>query len=103
MCHAATLKEAMTRLRQWVEHPERSRLRNLLFQIHMMVGAVLSVYIALMSITGSIVVWQAQLYKIVPIEWLVKAQDNLLAGSAGRFVNGVGGASLVALCLTGAV
>jgi uncharacterized iron-regulated membrane protein len=68
-----------------------------------MVGAIGSAYIVLMSITGSIVVWQAQLYKVVPIEWLVKAHDNLLAGSRGRIVNGIGGACLVALCLTGAV
>lgn len=94
-CHSA--------LPQWVHDPEKSRLRNLLFQIHLMVGAVGSAYIVLMSITGSIVVWQVQVYNVVPIEWLVKAHDNLLAGSSGRIVNGIGGACLVALCLTGAV
>ena len=93
----------MTSWRQWVEHPEKSRLRNVLFQTHLMVGAVSSVYMALMSITGSIVVWQAELYRIVPIEWLVKTHDNLLAGPAGRIVNGLGGGCLVMLCLTGAV
>lgn len=93
----------MTGWRQWLEHPEKSRFRNILFQIHLMVGAFGSIYMAVMSITGSIVVWQAELYKVVPIEGLVKAHDNLLAGSAGRFVNGMGGACLVTLCLTGAV
>jgi uncharacterized iron-regulated membrane protein len=93
----------MTAWRQWVEHPEKSRLRNVLFQFHLVVGALGSVYIALMSISGSIVVWQGELYKVFPIEWLVKAHDNLLAGSPGRFVNGIGGGCLAALCLTGAV
>ena len=58
---------------------------------------------ALMSLTGSIVVWQGQLYRVVPIEWLVKAHHNLLAGSRERIVNGIGGACLTMLCLTGAV
>ena len=93
----------MTSWRLWVEHPERSRPRNVLFQIHLMVGAMASVYIVLISISGSIVVWQGELYKIVPIEWLVKAHDQLLAGSTGRLVNGLGGMCLVLLCLTGAV
>lgn len=93
----------MTSWRQWVEHPERSRPRNVLFQIHLIVGAMASVYIILISISGSIVVWQKELYKIVPVEWLVKAHDQLLAGSTGRLVNGLGGMCLVLLCLTGAV
>jgi uncharacterized iron-regulated membrane protein len=93
----------MTGWRRWVEHPEKSRLRNMLFQIHLIVGAIGSAYIALMSLSGSVVVWQAELYKVVPIEWLVKAHDNLLAGPTGRLINGIGGASLVSLCLTGAV
>ena len=93
----------MTGWQQWLQHPEKSRFRSVLFQIHLMVGALASLYITLMSISGSIVVWQAELYKIVPIEWLVKAHDNLLAGAPGRFVNGIGGACLVLLCFTGAV
>ena len=84
-------------------HPEKSRLRNILFQIHLAVGAVGSVYVVLMSITGSIVIWEGALYKRVNIEWLVKVHDNLLGGSAGRLVNGIGGGCLVVLCLTGAV
>ena len=93
----------MTGWRQWIEHPEKSRLRNALFQFHMMVGAAVSAYAVLMSFSGAIVVWQGELYKIVPIEWLVKTHDELLWGSAGRFVNGLGGMCLVLLCLTGAV
>lgn len=86
-----------------MSHPEKSRLRHVLFQIHLVVGAAGSVYVVLMSISGAIVVWQGALYKLVNIERLVKAHDNLLAGSPGRFVNGIGGVCLVILCLTGAL
>jgi hypothetical protein len=48
-----------------------------LFQIHLMVGAMASVYIVLISI--SIVVWQKELYKIVPVEWLVNEACRPLA------------------------
>ena len=89
--------------RQWVEHPERSCLRNMIFQIHMWVGAGVSAYVLLMSISGSIIVWQNELSKRASIAWLVKAHDNLLSRSNGRFVNGLGGICLVSLCLTGAV
>jgi uncharacterized iron-regulated membrane protein len=93
----------MTGWRQWVEHPERSRVRNVIFQIHLWVGAGASVYILLMSISGSIIVWQSELSKRVSIEWLVKSHDNLLSRSNGRFVNGLGGICLLLLCLTGAL
>jgi uncharacterized iron-regulated membrane protein len=93
----------MTGWRRWVEHPEQSWLRNHLFQIHLMIGAAVSVYVALMSMSGIIIVWQNELHKTVPVEWLVKAHDNLLSGSSGRFVNGFGGVCLVTLCLTGGV
>jgi uncharacterized iron-regulated membrane protein len=86
-----------------VEHPERSWLRNMIFQIHMWVGAGVSAYVLLMSISGSIIVWQNELSKRASIAWLVKAHDNLLSRSNGRFVNGLGGICLVSLCLTGAV
>src|SRR5690242_12264654 len=61
------------------------RLRSVLFQIHLMVGALASVYIVLMSLTGSIVVWQAQLDKLVPIEWLVKAGTRIRRCSRAEF------------------
>src|SRR6266478_3962566 len=37
------------------------------------------------------------------VEWLVRFHENLLIGTTGRLVHGVGGGSLVLLCLTGAV
>jgi hypothetical protein len=51
----------------------------------------------LMSITGSIIVYRNELSGWSSIEWLVRLHTNLLSGSVGRFVNGIGGGSLMLL------
>jgi uncharacterized iron-regulated membrane protein len=93
----------MTSWRQWQHHPERSPLRNVIFQIHLWVGAITSMYVFVMSFSGSIIVYRNVLSKRISIEWLVKLHSNLLSGSTGRIVNGIGGIGLTLLCLTGAV
>jgi uncharacterized iron-regulated membrane protein len=89
--------------RQWVEKPDSLALRHVIFQVHLWVGAVAGVYVALMSISGSISVFRNELSGRFGIEWLVDLHDNLLSGECGRFVNGVGAICLTLLCLTGAV
>jgi len=93
----------MTSWQQWLHHPERSPLRNVIFEIHLWVGAISSMYVFVMSISGSIIVYRNVLSKRLSIEWLVKLHSNLLSGSTGRIVNGIGGIGLTLLCLTGAV
>ncbi len=93
----------MTAWQQWLQHPERSRLRTAFFQIHLWVGAGAAAYILLMSISGSVIVYRNELSKTFSIEWLVKLHENLLAGSIGRVVNGIGAICVTSLCLTGAV
>jgi uncharacterized iron-regulated membrane protein len=88
---------------QWVHHPEKSRARNALFQIHLWVGAGASLYILLMSISGSMIVYRNELSRRFSIEWLVNLHTNLLSGSTGRLVNGVGAICLTSLCMTGAI
>ena len=85
---------------QWVHLPQRLRLYNALFSIHYTVGAVLGMYVALMSLSGAIIVYHDELTPHV--EWLVNLHSNLLAGSTGRLANGIGATCLTALCLTGA-
>src|SRR5271170_5682963 len=82
--------EIMTTLQQWLQHPERFWLRKALFQIHLWVGAGVGLYVVLMSLTGSIIVFRNELSGWVPIEWLVKVHKNLLLGGTGRLVNGIG-------------
>ena len=93
----------MTAWQQWLQHPERSRVRNAFFQIHLWVGAGAAAYIFLMSISGSVIVYRNGLSRRFSIEWLVNLHENLLAGSTGRFLNGIGAICLTLLCLTGAI
>jgi uncharacterized iron-regulated membrane protein len=93
----------MTAWQQWVQHPEKSRVRNTLFQIHLWVGAVAGVYILLMSISGSMIVYRNELSRKFSIERLVNLHANLLSGSTGRLVNGIGASCLTLLGVTGAI
>jgi uncharacterized iron-regulated membrane protein len=88
---------------QWLQQPQRLRLHNLLCQLHYWIGALAGVYMMLMSITGSVVVYRNELSGWNAIGWLVSLHTNLLAGSMGRFVNGIGGGSLTLLSFTGAI
>ena len=93
----------LSRWQQWLHQPQRLRLHRALFQIHFCVGAVAGAYLALMSLTGSIIVYRDQLSQWTSVEWIVKLHTNLLLASTGRFVNGIGGLCLTLLCLTGAM
>ena len=88
---------------QWLKQPQTLWLYNTLFQIHFWIGAVTGVYLALMSVTGSIIVYRNELSRWTSVEWIVKLHSNLLLGSTGRLVNGIGGICLTLLCLTGAI
>ncbi len=88
---------------QWLRHPERSRVRNAFFQIHLWLGAVVAAYILLMSLSGSAIVFRNELPKRFSINWLVNLHENLFAGTNGRLANGVGAICLTSLCLTGAI
>jgi len=92
---------------QWLEHPENLWVRRAFFQIHLCVGAGVGFYIVLMSITGSLIVYRNELEKtpslVSSVEWIVDLHENLLFGTNGRFVNGIGAIGLILLCLTGAI
>lgn len=90
-------------LQQWLEHPRKMRLHNVVFRIHMWVGALVGAYVTFMSVTGSIIVYRNELFQCVSVEWVVKLHATLLAGGVGRLVNGMGAAALTLLCFTGAI
>jgi uncharacterized iron-regulated membrane protein len=92
----------MTAWQQWLQHPEKSRVRNAFFQIHLWVGVAVSVYVLVMSISGSMIVYRNELSRRFSIEWIVNLHENLLSGSTGRLVNGIGASFVTSLCLTGA-
>ena len=78
-------------------------MHQVLFQIHFWIGALVGAYLALMSVTGSLIVYRNELPQWISIEWVVNLHANLLAGSHGRFLNGIGGVCLTSLCLTGII
>lgn len=92
---------------QWLEHPERARIHWPIYYLHLWVGLLAGAYIFLMSVTGSFIVFRNQLEAnsgshLVPVvEWLVNLHDNLLSGMTGQAVNGIGGVSMILLCITG--
>ena len=89
---------------QWRDHPDKSWLRNFFFQIHFWVGAMVGAYIFIMSVSGSVIVFRNKLFEMgFSVERIVDLHENLLTGSTGRIVNGIGAISLELLCLTGAV
>jgi uncharacterized iron-regulated membrane protein len=179
---ALTAKHKPTRTRRsstWLDNPQRSGLRRLILKVHLWAALISSVYLIVISATGSAVVmrrelsrWLSpprfvvvdgpalsteQLHTIVAgaypdhtirqivrlddarvpaavtlvkegtlaerrfnpytgedlgdpfprvlrvVEWLVDLHDNLLSGETGRNVNGIGGAALLIIVLSGAV
>ncbi len=52
---------------------------------------------------GSMIVYRNELSRRFSIEWLVNLHANLLSGSTGRLVNGIGAICLTSLCMTGAI
>ena len=56
--------EILTAWQQWLQHPERFWVRKVLFQIHLWVGAGVGLYVVLMSVTGSIIVFRDELSRL---------------------------------------
>jgi len=107
---AVTHEKELSGWQRWLHHPESLWLHRILFHIHLWVGIGASFYILVMSLSGSAIVYRDALEssgdansKLVRlVEWLVDFHENLLFGSAGRFLNGIGATCLTLLCLTGA-
>jgi uncharacterized iron-regulated membrane protein len=90
--------------RQWLDRPERLWARHVVFQIHFWVGAMLAAYVFAMSVSGSLIVFHDELFALgISVNGIVDFHTNLLAGSTGRWLNGLGGLWVTLLCLTGAV
>jgi uncharacterized iron-regulated membrane protein len=78
-------------------------LHRICFQVHYGVGVLVGLYVVLMSVSGSVIVYRNDLAPAFSTESLVHLHANLLIGKTGGFVNGIGALCLTLLCLTGAV
>ncbi len=98
----------LTVWRRLLLQPQRIWLRRALFQLHLWSGIGVGLYILMISVTGSVLVYRNELFRMSPdvlaaTEWLLDLHDNLLAGPQGRAVNGVGALAVLALAVTGLV
>src|SRR5271170_6942915 len=50
--------------RQWVSRPQNLWVRKAFFQVHLWIGIGIGLYVALISISGSAIVYRPQLIKI---------------------------------------
>lgn len=50
-------------MRLWLHAPQQSRLRSALFQIHLWVGVILSLYVVVIGLSGSALVFRQQLQR----------------------------------------
>ena len=93
---------------RWIRQPQKIWLRRALFQVHLWSGIAIGLYILMISVTGSVLVYRNELFRASPVVMratfkLLDLHDNLFAGEAGRRVNGALAFAVLALACTGLV
>lgn len=80
----------MNSWRRWLEQPRSVRSRKVLFQIHLWTGLAAGLYVFVISLSGSVLVYRNELYRaFAPQPVLVSSagqrlSDEMLAEAAGR-------------------
>lgn len=54
----------MTFIRQWIRHPQQLWIRRANLQVHLWAGVILAVYVTIIGVTGSILVFGDELYRL---------------------------------------
>jgi len=93
----------LTIWQEWLQRPQSLWVHRIAFNVHFAIGVVVCLYVMLMGITGSVIVYRDELSRRLSVEWLVRLHTNLLSRQIGRFLNGIGAIALTLLCLTGAI
>ncbi len=108
----------------FAQHPHSLWLRRALFQIHLWVGIALGLYVLIISISGSLIVFRRELDRaLCPgtmvvtasgrvvstvcepafVTWVAEFHDHLGFGRAGLLINGLGAMAVMLMCVTGAI
>src|SRR5262245_44826609 len=66
----------MTQWRRWVSQPQTVWLRKAAFQIHMWSGIGIGLYVLMISVTGSILVYRNELYVAATRDPIVVARSG---------------------------
>ena len=84
----------LTGWQRWVRQPQKVWLRRALFQAHLWSGIAAGLYILMMSVTGSVLVYRNELYRAATSEPIIstgpgpRLTDDQLAEAAGRVYPG---------------
>jgi uncharacterized iron-regulated membrane protein len=85
-------------------------IRRALFHVHLWTGIGIGLYILMISVTGSVLVYRNELLfraqtplELQLVSTLLDLHDNLLAGETGRALNGFGAIGALVLVATGMV
>jgi uncharacterized iron-regulated membrane protein len=79
---------------RWVRQPQKVWFRRALFQVHLWSGIALGLYVLLMSVTGSVLVYRNELYRATTREPILskgsgpRLTDDQLAEAAGHLYPG---------------
>jgi uncharacterized iron-regulated membrane protein len=80
----------MTYWQRWIRQPQTTWLRKAIFQLHLWSGICLGLYVLLISVTGSILVYRNELYRAATPDPIVvtasgpRLTDQQLKGTATR-------------------
>jgi uncharacterized iron-regulated membrane protein len=80
----------MMHWQRWISHPQSTWLRKAIFQLHLWCGIGVGLYVLVVSVTGSIVVYRNELYAAATPDPIVVAQsgprltDDELKAAAAR-------------------
>jgi uncharacterized iron-regulated membrane protein len=84
----------LTIWQRWVRQPQKVWLRRALFQLHLWSGIAVGLYILLISVTGSVLVYRNELYRAATPEPIIskdsgpRLTDDQLTEAAGRLYPG---------------
>jgi uncharacterized iron-regulated membrane protein len=84
----------MTMWQRWVRQPQKIWLRKALFQVHLWTGLIVGVYIFVISVTGSVLVYRNEIFRVVsraPIIAIPSGErltDDQLKDAAARLYPG---------------
>jgi len=84
----------LTFWRHWVQQPQKTWLRRALFQVHLWSGITVGLYILIVSVTGSVLVYRNELYRAATAEPIIskslepRLTDDQLKDAAKRLYPG---------------
>ena len=114
---AAEAEASASFYQRWLNRPQSTFLRSAVFQVHLWSGMLLGLYIVVVCVSGSFVVFRNDLYNLMApyrdhagialsyrfLRWVSDLHGSLLLGSDGMMANAIGGFLTAGVCLTGMV